>query len=58
MVQKCPADMIAQEIENLFGATVAKHYDVFLQSSTNPRNSNEGILHNVIEHCEEGDRCF
>ena len=41
--------------EFVFGNLVAKHYGVPFHRVAQPGNSNEGILHNVIEHCEEGD---
>ena len=41
--------------EFVWGNLVAKHYDVPFHRVAQPGNSNEGILHNVIEHCQEGD---
>jgi len=41
--------------EFVFGNLVAKHFDVPFHRVAQPGNSNEGIVHNAIEHCEEGD---
>lgn len=41
--------------EFVYGNLVAKHYGVPFHRVAQPGNSNEGILHNTIEHCEEGD---
>ena len=41
--------------EFVFGNLVAKHYGVPFHRVAQPGNSNEGMLHQVIEHCEEGD---
>lgn len=38
-----------------FGNLVANHYNVPFHRVAQSGNSNEGILHNAIEHCEEGD---
>lgn len=41
--------------ELVFGNLVAKHYGVPFHRVAQPGNCNEGMLHQAIEHCEEGD---
>jgi len=44
--------------EFVFGNLVAKHYNVPFHRVAEPGNSNEGMVHNTIENCEEGDLCI
>ena len=41
--------------EFVFGNIVAKHFDVPFHRVAQNGNSNEGMVYNVIEHCEQGD---
>ena len=54
-VVKCQAGLMTQVQENLFLAILLQNTMEFPHRVAQPGNSNEGMLHQVIEHCEEGD---
>ena len=44
--------------ENIWGARIAKHYDLPFVNHGRPGNSSKVVLHQVLEHCQPGDLCI